>query len=580
VKRSVIFILVVFISFSFGKMYSQSPDTEENSKIYHTLERMEIKSGIDPVYFPGIKNYEIQDIVRYSQILKDSLKNLNHKDAYDIDFILKDNIDWAKFFIDSSHYQKITKEENIYKNGLFNMFYKVNSSFYTLNTDNFFMKINPVINFNTGKDNKQGIYHYQNTRGIIISGLLDKKIYFYTSIYENQKSFLPHIERKIKRDFAVPGQGYYKKFKSAIFKNTPGYDFLNSQAYFGFNITKSLSARIGHGKYFIGNGIRSLFLSDYSNNYYYLKFDTRVWKLHYRNIFAELTTESREEIGKDTLLPKKYMAGHYLNYKISNNFQIGIFENVIFTRADHYEFQYLNPVILFRTVEQFIGSADNVIVGIDWKYNFLHRFSFYGQLLLDEFNFSLLKENKDWWGNKTGLQLGLKYIDVAGINHLDMQIESNVVRPYTYSHREKTNSYSNFNQALAHPFGANFKELIILFRYKPVNDIYIKAKALYAFKGEDKDGFSWGGNILTSNENRPLDDNGKLKEYGYFIGNGAKRNITQYSFDISYMFFHNYNLFGSVIYRKDISELPVSDINEFYINAGIRINVDNKYLDF
>jgi len=579
-KKKLSIILFTFLLPFSTKIYGQSSDLEGNEYIYHTLDRMEIKTGITPSFFPGVKNYKIKDIFEYSLLLRDSIKSAGNKDVFDIDYILKENIDWSRNFVDSIQYQEICDELNTGKKGLFNMFYKTNSTFYSLYTNNFFMKINPVINFNTGNDIENKNIYYQNTRGIIISGLLDKKIYFYSSIYENQQSFLPHIERKIKRDYAIPGQGYYKKFNSSVFKEVQAYDFLNARAYIGFNITKSLSAQLGHGKFFIGNGIRSLFLSDYSNNYYYLKFDTKVWKILYRNIFAELTAKSREEIGYDTLLPKKYMAGHYLGYMISDNFQIGLFENVIFSRGNHFEFQYFNPVILFRTVEQFLGSSDNVIVGIDWKYNFMHRFSFYGQFVLDEFRLSSLKEKNGWWANKYGLQLGLKYIDVAGIDHLDIQIESNIIRPYTYSHREKTDSYSHFNQALAHPLGANFKELILLFNYKPANKIFIKAKALFAYKGEDKDKYSWGGNILKSNKDRPPDNEGKVRNYGFFIGSGAKRNITQYSFDISYMVFHNYNLFGNVIYRKDILEFTDSDLNELYIGTGIRVNIDNKSLDY
>ena len=579
-KKELTIILLIFLLRISTSIYGQSPDLEGNEYIYHTLDRLQIKTGIAPTFFPGVKNYKIKDVFEYSLLLRDSMKRAGNKDVFDIDFILKDNIDLAKNFIDSIQYQEIYDKLNTGKKGLFNMFYKTNSTFYSLYTDNLFMKINPVINLNAGNDIENKKNYYQNTRGIIISGLLDKKIYFYSSIYENQRSFLSHIERKIKRDNAIPGQGYYKTYTKGIFKNVPGYDFLNAKAYIGFNITKSLSAQLGHGRFFIGNGLRSLFLSDYSNNYYYLKFDTKVWKIIYRNIFAELTAKSREEIGYDTLLPKKYMAGHYLGYRISGKFQVGLFENVIFSRGDHFEFQYINPVILFRTVEQFLGSSDNVIIGIDWRYNFLHRFSFYGQFVLDEFRLSSLKENNGWWANKYGLQMGLKYIDVAGIDHLDMQIESNMVRPYTYSHREITDSYSHFNQPLAHPLGANFKELIVLFNYKPANKIFIKAKALFAYKGEDKDEYSWGGNILKSNKNRPLDNDGKVRDNGFYIGSGAKRNITQYSFDIYYMFFHNYNLFGSVIYRKDISELPGYDLNEMYIAAGIRVNIDNKSLDF
>lgn len=578
-KISYILIIISFI-FDIVAINAQSPESDAGFYIYHTLDRMQIKSGTSGDLYTEVKCYTIGDIVNYSLLLRDSFDDLTDKDLFDIDYILKDNIDWMQYFIDSTKSKEIGRYLNVQKRGIFNRFYRTESSFYTLHKKRFFMKIDPVINFSTGKDITGGKYYFQNTRGIVISGLLDRKIYFHTSLYETQQSFLPFITRRIKRDYAVPGQGYYKIYNSGIFKNVQGYDFLNAKAYFGFNITKSLSAQIGHGRFFIGDGIRSLFLSDYSNNYYYLKFDTKVWKFLYRNIFAELSAKTREEIGIDTLLPKKYMAAHYLGYRISKNFRVGLFENVIFSRKDHYEFQYLNPIILFRTVEQFIGSSDNVIVGIDWKYNFLHRFSLYGQFLLDEFRLASLKEKKGWWANKHGLQLGLKYIDIAGIDHLDLQIEGNTVRPYTYSHRNVTNSYSHFNQPLAHPLGANFKELIVILNYRFNRRFFAFAKAVYALQGEDKDNRSWGGNILLSNDNRPLDNDGKIRENGFYTGNGAKRTITQYSLNLSYMFFHNYSLYSQILYRKEISQLPDNNLNIFYIKGGIKININNKNLDY
>ena len=42
---------------------------------------------------------------------------------------------------------------------------------------------------------------------------------------------------------------------------------------------------------------------------------------------------------------------------------IGLFESIVFSRPNHFELQYLNPVIFYRTVEQMVGSPDNAMIG-------------------------------------------------------------------------------------------------------------------------------------------------------------------------------------------------------------------------
>ncbi len=99
-------------------------------------------------------------------------------------------------------------------------------------------------------------------------------------------------------------------------------------------------------------------------------------------------------------------------------------------------------------------------------------------------------------------------------------------------------------------------------------------------QGEDKDGFSYGGNILESNENRPVDKDGNVLEDGFFTGIGAKRNITQYSINASYMFFNNYYCDLDIIYRKEKSDLPESNLSEFYFGTGIRVNMWQNFSDY
>src|SRR5690606_40679865 len=79
---------------------------------------------------------------------------------------------------------------------------------------------------------------------------------------------------------------------------------------------------------------------------------------------------------------------------------------------------YLNPIIFYRSLEHQDGSLDNAMVGMDYKINFARHFSFYGQFMLDEFKLDEVLSGEGWWANKFGIQTGLKYINVFGIDNL------------------------------------------------------------------------------------------------------------------------------------------------------------------
>ena len=178
----------------------------------------------------------------------------------------------------------------------------------------------------------------------------------------------------------------------------------------GLSVSRHVNLELGHGRHFLGNGMRSLFLSDFSTDYFYLKLNTRVWKFHYQNIFGELTRPDRSSDPGDRLLPKKYFAAHYLSLNILPTLHVGLFETVVFARENQFELQYLNPVILYRTVEGAIGSPDNVLLGLDVKWNLFKKASIYTQFVLDEFKISEITAGTGWWANKYGLQLGIKYL--------------------------------------------------------------------------------------------------------------------------------------------------------------------------
>ncbi len=96
-----------------------------------------------------------------------------------------------------------------------------------------------------------------------------------------------------------------------------------------------------------------------------------------------------------------------------------------------------------------------------------------------------------WWGNKQGFQLGMKYIDLFSVKNLDLQLEANVMRPFVYSHNDSVANYSNYNQPLAHPLGANFDEYIAILRWQPGVKWNTTFKMIYYKQGLDSAGVNF-----------------------------------------------------------------------------------------
>jgi hypothetical protein len=327
---------------------------------------------------------------------------------------------------------------------------------------------------------------------------------------------------------------------------------------------------MGYDKNFIGNGYRSLFLSDFGNSNLFVKINTRIWKLNYQNLFMELMPQFVKD--GDSLLDRKYAAMHHLSVNVTRWLNIGLFEGVIFGRTNRFDFQYLNPIIFFRHIEGMVGSPDNAVAGLDFKANVAHRAQFYGQLLLDEFIIKNLRSNRTSWTNKVGFQLGGKYIDAFGVKNLDLQVETNRVRPFTYSHHNLIGNYTHYNQPLAHPLGANFQEFIGIARYQPAPRWYLMGRALYYYKGLDTAATNFGGDIFRDYKTRHM-------ENGYTIGAGQKAKVFSGLLDVTYEL--RENLFLDLSFQQrffKISGMP--DDNSTMVTGGVRLNMFKRRYDF
>lgn len=588
-----------------GGVYGQGSYLPLGNKAYPLIERMEIRWGGKEQFHPGLKGYGRGDVAGYALQLAGATE-LGSRDWWDLNWIFRDNNEWlgeegqpvtiggrkaGEFqrvrgdtlyrFIPSPQQLLRSQAAEYYfrsKKPVLGVFYRTPANFLELDKPAFYLRINPMIHFSVmvpGGDADKLLF--LNQRGLEIRGGFDDRIYFYSNVTDTQGRFPEYVRSYVSQFQALPGNGYYKPYKSQVFDSAGSYDWLNGQGHIGFNLTPHVGFQFGHGKNFIGNGYRSLFLSDFSHNYLFLKVNWRVWKLHYQNLFAELQATSAQANPGDKALPRKYMAAHYLSFKATERLSFGLFEATIFKRDlpnGQFELQYLNPVILYRSVEHLLDSEDNVLVGLDFRWDLFRRLRLYGQLLMDEYKFGELTSRKGWWANKWGCQAGALYIDAFGLDHLDIRAEFNTARPYTYTHSDSLGaSYTHYNQPLAHPLGANFREFLLSLRYQPFEKWTLEGRLIHAQSGEDEPGKNWGGNILLNYRYR-------VQDYDNFTGQGIGATTTLLGLELSYELHHNIFLDLHYFYRKKTSELPQRNQLDSYIGAGFRMNVGKMKMDF
>ncbi|MFY0600982.1 MAG: hypothetical protein JXR03_15005 [Cyclobacteriaceae bacterium] len=544
------FFLITCCSYA---LVAQSTDLPLGSRAYTTYDEWDVKS--ERSFFTTVKPISRKEMSNISKQVSDT-KSITKR--FDQQYIK----------IETREYQDSINES---RKPVFGRFYGYNSDFVSVNQDGFDFHMNPVFGFRVGKENNSGDLIFQNYRGLEMRGTIDDKVSFYSLLTENQARFPTYVRQVTDSTLGVPYEGFWKQY------NETGVDFLRAQAYIDFNVSRHISAQFGYGKHFVGNGRRSLILSDFGNNYPYLRLKTQVWKFQYTNIFAQLIAETRGGtfglFGTGSF-PKKYLAFHRLEVNLTKKLNIGLFESVIYGKPDSLgnngvRAQYLNPIIFYRALEQQDGSADNAILGMDFKWNLFKSISLYGQLVIDELIVSKAFSGDGYWENKQAFQLGAKYINSFGIDGLMLQAEWNQVRPYTYAHQDNYTSYSHYNMPLAHPLGANFREILLSGNYRITPKLTASGELLLAKYGVDIGSLSYGGDILKSY-------NLKTGDVGIDLLQGDETSLMLVHGKLSYQWFHNLFTDIDLTYRKESSVSGLSDLNSSIFSFTLRYNFPNR----
>lgn len=397
-----------------------------------------------------------------------------------------------------------------------------------------------------------------NTRGFRVAGDLGKKLSFQTSFYENQSIDPLYYNLFIKNNGVVPGQGRAKKL------DVRGMDYGWSAGVLSYSPIEQLNVQFGQDKHFIGNGYRSILLSDAAFNYPFVKFTYQPLRprWQYSTIYARLQSMDRQPIGDtpESLFYWKGATFNFLSFTVNKRLQVGLFESTIWQVFDStgmkpFNYMRTNPIIGVNSAVYGFDDVNNVLLGLDVKLKLTDRIQLYGQFALD-----------DPSREKYGWQAGAKFFDLF-IPELYLQLEYNKVLPYTFAHAVPIQNYSHFNQGLGHPYGAYFNELFGMLQYR-IKQWTFKWKVNYAQYNLDHDMQNYGGNILNP-------DTGEKPE-----GDPVTRNLYFNDVEISFLINQMSNLrMKGGMWARDLDNAP-KHINTIYFYLGVSTNLFNKYHDF
>lgn len=420
-------------------------------------------------------------------------------------------------------------------------------------------------NYTGGKENTSLVSY-----GAQIGGTVSDKLYYYASWYGNQGNFPAYESNYINETGVIPGEARAKVY------GLNNYDWQYYTAIVSYTPNKYLNITAGKDKNFIGDGYRSLFLSDYISPYPFLKLTGTLGAVKYMAMWAHFDDpQDLDANGNDR---KKWGVFHYFDWNVSHRLSLGFFDSIIWYDKDDaghargFEVSYLNPITFLRPLEATNGSPDNALIGLNGKFKLTNGITAYGQFMLDEFQAKQFFSDNGSSRNKYGYQLGLKGANMFGVKGLNYLIETNNVKPYTYSERGPILSFTGNGEPLAHPWGANFRELVGMLNYS-YKRFDFSGEADYGHYGQDPiNGQDFGMD--------PYQDYTSPAKYeGNYIGQGITTNTYFLEGKVAYVLNPKYNL------RIELGALLRDEKNADYndkttmLTIGIRSSFRQIYDD-
>lgn len=426
------------------------------------------------------------------------------------------------------------------------------------------LMVDPLFDLSLGETNRNYVNGRNdllyNTRGFRVMGDITSKFSFETRFFENQFFYPVYIDSIADARGVGFGYGRSKVFKAY------GHDVGNSQGYISYSPIQNINLQLGHGKFFVGNGYRSLLLSDHANSFPYISGSFNMFnnKISYKTINTWMQSLNRIPVTTtaEALFKRKAATFHYLSFKPNKNLEIGLFEATIFKQYEegvgvipvHYSFYV--PVIGFSSIVNGIQGVNNTLLGLNASYKIGKSLELYGQFAFDD-------------KQKMAQQIGAKYFNCFGLKRSWLLLEFNRADSYMYTQTQanRLQNYTHTNQELAHPIGAGFNEIVGQFYIRPYKRVNVTTHIIYSNR-KRFGGTTQGENVLLANDLilpqvAPVDVN------SFYM-----RLEASYKFNVK----TNMEVYVSAAKRTMNFSVGASQ-QENFIFIGFRTNLSNFYFD-
>lgn len=407
-----------------------------------------------------------------------------------------------------------------------------------------------------------------NTRGFEVSGNISDKFYFESAFYENQGRFGGYIDSFIRSSRVVPGQSAYKNVGDGL-----GFDFSNSEARLMYMPSKHFLFDLGYGKNFIGDGYRSMLLSDWAYNYPYFKTSINLGKIQYSFMWSQYISDRDPTLQNYDEQFRKWAQTFLIDWKATKHLSLSLFETVMWpdqdsSRRSDRSAWIASPIIFLHGSKSPSGVQNSTIIGTNIKYQIFKSTHVYGQFAVDQ-----LGESKSWQ-SRYAFQLGIRSGNLFGINNLNGLLEYNSARPYMYATNSLNTNYAQLRQSLANPHGANFKEGLLVADYR-IKNWYLRFETFITKYGADSlsGATNYGSNIFKPISTHTVSNDVKT-------GQGVATNIFYADMRIAYILnpVTNMRIEAGATYRNEKSDLFNYRDRMFYI--GIRMSFRKISYDF
>jgi len=424
----------------------------------------------------------------------------------------------------------------------------------------------------TGRDFSGKKNVWLTTLGYQVGGTIGSKFSFYGAGYHNRAVLPQYLTNYANNLGVVPGQT----------KNTSQGSTVTDWQYFTFLLSytpvKYINFTVGKDKTFIGDGYRSVLLSDYASNYPFVKFTANVGNVRYMTMWAYMNNPGSPPIPGTNDTRNKWGYFQYLDWNVSNRLSLGFFQNVMETTKDvngqrrGFNVSLATPFAFLQPLSNIDNNPVKNLLGATIKYKVVDKTILYGQFALGEFHAADIFSGNGSSVNKSGIQFGVRGADLFGVKNLNYLGEFNTARPYTYQSYEQASSYSNYDEPLADPLGANYREWIGMLNYS-IGRFDLQGQLNYAVYGLDENGLNYGKNVLEL-YTQPA------RQYGNVVAQGLHTNFYYAGGKVAYLLNPKYNLRVEVgaIYRDEKNS--VFNNKTGMLTIGLRSSFRNIYTDF